>query len=69
MTNIFSGTYRRMFPRFRSWGRLQTYSPQQLLRHRSPDRPLVLLVVLVQLESVTLVVHWMVVDAHEYYIG
>ena len=51
-----------MFPRFWLWGRLQTYSPEQV---RS-DHPLVLLVVLVQLESVTLIVNRKVVDAHEY---
>ena len=41
-TNVFS-TYLWMFPRFRLWGRLQTYFPEQALRHHSPDYPLVLL--------------------------
>ena len=59
-----------MFPRFRLWGRLQTYSPEQVLHHRSSDHTLVLLVVLVQLvESVTPIVNQKVMDAHEYYIG
>jgi hypothetical protein len=60
-----------MFPRFRLWRRLQTYSPEQLLRHRSSDHPLVLqlLLVLMQLESVSSIVNRKVVDAHEYYIG
>ena len=43
-----------MFPRFGLWGRLQTYSPEQVLRHCSSDHPPIVLLVLVQLESVTL---------------
>ena len=34
-TNV-SSTYLWMFPRFRLWGRLQTYSPKQALCHCSP---------------------------------
>ena len=60
--NVFF-THLWMFPRFWLWGRLQTYSSEQV---RS-DHPLVLLVVLVQLvESVTLIVNRKLVDAHEY---
>ena len=58
-----------MFPCFRLWGRLQTYSPEQVFRHCSSDHTLVLLVVLVQLESVTPIMNQKVMDAHEYYIG
>ena len=58
-----------MFPGFRLWGCLKTSSPEQVLRRCSSDHPLVLLVALMQLESVTPFVNRKVVDAHEYYVG
>jgi hypothetical protein len=58
-----------MFPRFRLWGRLQTYSSELVLRYCSSDHPLVLFVVLVQLQSVILIGNRKVVDAHERYTG
>jgi hypothetical protein len=62
-------THLWMFPRFQLWGRSQTYSPEQAPHHCSSDHPLVLLVVLVQLELVTPIVNQNVMDAHEYYVG
>jgi hypothetical protein len=56
-----------MFPKFRLC--LQTYSPELVPRYCSSDHPLVLLVVMVQLQSVILIVNRKVVDAHEHYTG
>ena len=57
-----------MFPQCQFLGRLQTSSLEQVLRHCLSDHPLVWLVELGQLESVTLIVNRKVVDAREYYI-
>ena len=58
-----------MFPQCQFLGRLQTSSLEQVLRHCLSDHPLVWLVELGQLESVTLIVNRKVVDAREYYIS